>query len=304
MAITTNPLRTVALIAGPFLAGSPLSAALTSAGAADDATSLGAEEPVMTHAAISEQAPRPALAVVQGRYFRVSMPDGWRFVETTNGFEAHSPDGVTGASSAFLVNAPGRSNPRAFLEFVLGMLNYPDARIVAWETVPAEPAFMTFVWERAYGEIAFTYRGTPVRAGMIVGVTNGYGSYAGSVTAAQAPVGRWQDDRAYLMRVAQSAIITNPREVAGLDHVQLPKNIPHDYVFGSYNKSFEARGLSQDRISQARREGMMGYELMESATTGRRYEMPLETYDGTIGGYRDPNRPNEILVRPPELRRR
>ena len=114
---------------------------------------------------------------------------------------------------------------------------------------------------------------------------------------------RWHDDRAYLMRVAQSAVITNAREVAGQDTVMLPKNIPHDYVYGSYNKAFEARGLSQDRISQARREATMGYELMESASTGRRYEMPLETYDGTIGGYRNPNRPNEILVRPKEFRR-
>jgi hypothetical protein len=264
-----------------------------------------APAPSRTEAAMTQTpTARPALAVVQGHYFRVSMPEGWRFVETTNGFEANAPDGVTSASSAFVINTPGRSNPRAFLEFVLGMLNYPDARIVSWEALPPEPAFLTFNWERGYAEITFTYNGTPVRAGAIVGVTNGFGAYAGSVTAAQAPVAKWNDERAYLMRVAQSAVITNARQIAGLDTVQLPKNIPHDYVFGSYNKSFEARGLSQDRISQARREGMMGYELMESATTGKRYEMPLESYDGTIGGYRNPARPNEILVRPKEFQRR
>lgn len=247
--------------------------------------------------------PRPVLTIKQGHYFRVSIPEGWQFTETTNGFDTASPDGVTGASSAFVINAPGRSNPRAFLEWVLKMLNHGDARIVSWEQLPPEPAFLNFQWERAYAEITFTYRGRPVRAGAIVGVTNGYGSYAGSISSAQAPVARWEQDRAYLMRVAQSAVITNPRQVAGLDTVQLPKNIPHDYVYGSYNKAFEARGLSQDRISQARREGMMGYELMESASTGRRYEMPLETYDGTVGGYRNPNKPTEILVRPKEFRR-
>ncbi|MDQ2977396.1 MAG: hypothetical protein M3R69_18540 [Acidobacteriota bacterium] len=53
--------------------------------------------------------------------------------------------------------------------------------------------------------------------------------------------------------------------------------------------------LSQDRIAKAQREGMMGYERMVSPTTGRYYNMPLETYDGTVGGYRNPNHPEEIL---------
>jgi hypothetical protein len=46
----------------------------------------------------------------------------------------------------------------------------------------------------------------------------------------------------------------------------------------------------------------MGYEEMQSPATGERYEMPLEAYDATVGGYRNPERPREILVRPPELR--
>jgi hypothetical protein len=150
--------------------------------------------------------------------------------------------------------------------------------------------------------MTFTYRGTPVRAGAIVGVANGYGQYAGTVMAAQTPVAQWTENRAYLLRVAQSAVITNPRQVAGLDMVQLPKNIPHDYVYGDFNKAYHARGVPMARISQAQREGMMGYELMESPETGRRYEMPLELYDPKIGGYRNPDRPNELLVRPKELR--
>ena len=95
---------------------------------------------------------------------------------------------------------------------------------------------------------------------------------------------------------------TNAVVWAAEDFVSLVKEIVELDKDEQY-KAFEARGLSQDRISQARREATMGYELMESASTGRRYEMPLETYDGTIGGYRNPNRPSEILVRPKEFRR-
>jgi len=64
-------------------------------------------------------------------------------------------------------------------------------------------------------------------------------------------------------------------------------------------ESWERKNLSQDRISRAQRKGMMGYEPMVSPTTGRNYNMPLESYDGTVGGYRNPDHPDEIL-RPAE----
>jgi len=37
---------------------------------------------------------------------------------------------------------------------------------------------------------------------------------------------------------------------------------------------------------------------MKDPTTGRMWNMPLEGYDGAVGGYRNPNRPNEILSKP------
>ena len=40
---------------------------------------------------------------------------------------------------------------------------------------------------------------------------------------------------------------------------------------------------------------MMGYERLVSPETGKYYNMPLETYDGTVGGYRNPDHPDEIL---------
>ncbi len=38
---------------------------------------------------------------------------------------------------------------------------------------------------------------------------------------------------------------------------------------------------------------------LEDPTTGQRYEMPLEAYDGTAGGYRNPKRPTELLRKLP-----
>jgi hypothetical protein len=61
---------------------------------------------------------------------------------------------------------------------------------------------------------------------------------------------------------------------------------------------WKEKGLSEDRIFQGQREGMMGYEEMESRETGRTYQMPLETYDATRGGYRNPDNPEELLEKP------
>jgi hypothetical protein len=60
-------------------------------------------------------------------------------------------------------------------------------------------------------------------------------------------------------------------------------------------ESWREKRLSEDRIAKAQREGMMGYERMVSPSTGRYYNMPLETYDGTVAGYRNPDHPEEIL---------
>ena len=43
----------------------------------------------------------------------------------------------------------------------------------------------------------------------------------------------------------------------------------------------------------------MGYTRLEDPQTGRRYNVPLETYDGTVGGWRNPIRPNELLRKLP-----
>ncbi len=37
------------------------------------------------------------------------------------------------------------------------------------------------------------------------------------------------------------------------------------------------------------------YTVNGKAVTGQIYEMPLETYDGALGGYRNPVRTGEIL---------
>lgn len=247
-------------------------------------------------------APRPPLEVRQGQYYRLLAPPGWRLTENLNAIEITSPDGLTGSSFSLALGMFGTATPRTHLQMVYNSLGLPDARIVSWQDLPKRPAFMNFEWQVGHAELAMTYRGTPSRGAATVGVIQGAGQYVAVILAGQAPAPQWLDVRGYLLRMAHSVTVTDPFSIARAPSMALPRNIPHDYIYGDYNASWLERQISQDRISQARREGTMGFELYESPTTGQQYEMPLELYDPTRGGYRDPRDPSQLLVRPPNLR--
>jgi hypothetical protein len=63
-------------------------------------------------------------------------------------------------------------------------------------------------------------------------------------------------------------------------------------------ESWRQKGISEDRITQAWREGMMGYERTMDPITGKMHNMPIEAYNGAKGGYLNPEGPRELLVKP------
>ncbi len=240
---------------------------------------------------------RPVLETRQGRYFRFSVPKGWTVNETTNGVDLTAPDGKTGVSCFLLMGAFGNATPRDFLAQRLQALGLPDARIGAVRPLPDVPLAPGLpVWKVIEADVTLTYQGVPSRATVTCGVIQGAGQYCATVSAYQAPAASWEKVRTWLPAVSRSVVITNPKEVAGLDRVQLPRNNPLDD--SAIKSVWKEKGVSGDRMSQASREGTMGYERMESPTTGRKYELPLEHYDATVGGYRNPDRREEILVKP------
>jgi len=252
----------------------------------------------MAEAALAAPAPvaleRPALESRQGRYFRWMMPRGWTVKETSNGVDLFSPDGTTLVSSALVHGSMGRPSPRQFLAMVMQQVN-PTAQVVGSKSLPSQRGIWG-PWVAEDFELQAQQQGTPVRLGATVGVSEGYGRYSATMTLYQAPASRWAHDKLWLPAVAQSITATNLRQLAGQDGVVLPRNNPLDN--SGLIESWRQKGLSEDRISQGRREGTMGYERLEDAT-GRRYEMPIEAYDSKVGGYRDPNRPIELLRKLP-----
>ena len=142
--------------------------------------------------------------------------------------------------------------------------------------------------------MAYHYQGVPVRSTWTCGIVNLYGyAYNAFMFGYQAPEAQFDQARLWLWRMARGIAVTNPRQVAGNDQIIPPRNQPLDN--SGLIESWRQKGLSEARISQGRREATMGYEHMKDPVTGKIWDMPLETYDGTAGGYRNPQRPDEIL---------
>jgi hypothetical protein len=238
---------------------------------------------------------RPALKTQQGQYFRWAAPQGWSVKETSSGVDLFAPDGKTFVSSALLHGSFGRMTPRDFLVMTMRQVN-PSAQIERSSPLPSQPGIWG-PWQLEDFLLTAVHKGTPVRMRATVGLSAGYGRFSATMSLYQAPTKNWDHDKLWLPAVAQSIVVTNARQVAGQDSVRLPRNNPLDN--SGLIESWRQKRLSEDRISQGQREGTMGYTRLEDPNTGLRYEMPLEAYDGRVGGYRNPRSPTELLRKLP-----
>ncbi|OHE82926.1 MAG: hypothetical protein A3G75_03290 [Verrucomicrobia bacterium RIFCSPLOWO2_12_FULL_64_8] len=237
---------------------------------------------------------RPPLVVRYGRYFRWSAPEGWKENETINGVTLGAPDRVTSVSSALLLRATGGITPADFtLRMVSMMPGTTEVRTLSVKNLPDQLSGRGTPWKVQEIEMTYHANGTPLRATWTTGIVPYFGAFDAFMLGYQAPVASFDEAKLWLAPIARSIIITNPRQVAGNDTLVAPRNNPLDN--SSLIESWRQKGLSEARISQARREATMGYERAKDPETGRIYEMPLETWDGTAGGYRNPQRPTEIL---------
>jgi hypothetical protein len=238
---------------------------------------------------------RPPLDVQRGEFFTWAMPAEWRANETGNGVDMTSPDGRLAASSVLLTGNPGQTTPWDFLTNVMGKLGATDInQLSAHNLPPVASGYPGINWEIQEFEWTFTdAKGVAQHADSSCGILNAYGGYSVVLQSYSAPEGAYDQAKTWLPLLPQSVAAIDPGKVAYQNQLIPVRNHPLDN--SGLMESWEQKNLSQDRISKAQREGMMGYERMVSPTTGRYYNMPLETYDGTVGGYRNPDHPNEIL---------
>jgi hypothetical protein len=244
---------------------------------------------------------RPPLQGHQGRYFRWSAPGGWRVSETTNGVTLTAPDGKTKAMYALLLRSQGTVDPQHFVVAMLSRIpGVSNIRAMSSKRLPDQPSGIRgTAWKVIETELSFTDGGVPINGTFICGVNVYYGMYDSTIVGYQAPAQIWPKASLFLPVIARSIIITNFQQLAGNDQLIPVRNNPLDN--SALIESWKQKGVSETRISQARREGMMGYERMKDPTTGRIHEMPLEAYDATKGGYHSPDFPKDrdrLLVKP------
>jgi len=238
---------------------------------------------------------RPPLAVQRGQFFTWAMPANWRGSETGNGVDMISPDGKLAASAVLLTGNPGQTTPWDFLTNLMGKLGANDINQVSAHDLPPAPSGYPGVnWEIQEFELTFNdAKGVSQHADSTCGILNAYGGYSVILQSFSSPENEFDQAKTWLPLLPQSVAAIDPGKIAYQDQLIPVRNHPLDN--SGLMESWEQKNLSQDRISKAQREGMMGYERMVSPTTGQYYNMPLERYDGTVGGYRNPDHPDEIL---------
>ncbi len=200
------------------------------------------------------------------------------------------------ASSVLLTGNPGQTTPWDFLTLLMGKLGATDInQLDAHDLPPVASGYPGINWEIQEFELTFTdAKGVAQHADTTCGILNAYGSYSVVLQSISAPENVFDQAKTWLPLLPQSVAAIDPGKIAYQNQLIPVRNHPLDN--SGLMESWEQKNLSQDRISKAQREGMMGYERMVSPTTGRYYNMPLERYDGTVGGYRNPDHPNEILT--------
>lgn len=237
---------------------------------------------------------RPVLVAHQGQYFTWATPAGWQSNENANGVDMKSEDGKMTANSVLLVGNRGQTEPWNFLSRMLPMVGVKNLKQVSAVALPSLPSgYPGIKWQIKSFETMYTDASGVAKLGeFTVGICNAYGGYSAIIQSFATDIGAYTQAKTWLPVVAGSVKAVDPGKIAGQQFVLPARNHPLDN--SGLIESWKQKSLSEARISQAQREGMMGYERMRS-DSGKLYNMPLETYDGTVSGYHNPDQPSEIL---------
>ena len=244
---------------------------------------------------------RPALGVFRGEHFTYTMPIDWKVTaENESGIEMKAPDDKMGVSVTLLLGAPGSTTPWDFVYNSLAVVGCTNIYGISRTDWPSRPSVYPGLYFQIQ-EFDLTYndpRGIARHADFVAAICNGYAGVGGYAALLQgfATVPEVFDEAKTWLPIVSSFVNGNDPNSLAYQHQLIPvQNHPLDNT--GLMESWREKRISEDRIAKAQQEGMLGYERMVSPTTGRYYNMPLETYDGAYGGYHNPDHPEEILNR-------
>jgi len=248
---------------------------------------------------VARKKPAYTLVSYAGIVFGAKVPRGWQITDNESGIDIMNPsDKQMGASGAVAVGWFGTATPDSFIDFMIkaiGGHNVKYLNVSVKETV--KDPYTGLRWVMRTKTFLFTNKeGKRIKAKASAGVLNGYGQFSGMIVAFQSTTGKWSKWAPTLERVAQSITIINPSKAGGIDKVRLPTAADLANDSSPLMEAWEYRNQVQEKTSHEFSDAIMGQESgLYSPSTGRSYILPLTAYDPTIGGYRNPDKPSEIL---------
>lgn len=230
-----------------------------------------------------------------GRAFAWDCPQGWTAQETSTGVVLDAPDGVTAVQADFLQGMDFLS-PEQHLNQWVAMLGVPDARVISAESLPPtqHPILPGVMFNRTRRVYETTLNGRRVRTQFICGTGSGSGGvdYSAFVYAFKGSAEDFDRNQQWLPAVAESLQIIDG-QAARSGYITIgPINRPMD---NTVVDDWNARHAADGRLSDNQQDATMGNQRVQDAN-GRQYIVPLNAYDPSVQGWRNPNNPGEILT--------
>lgn len=211
-----------------------------------------------------------------GSYFSYVLPPGWKVAgETQNGIDISAPQDAGSVDFGYLVGGVGTTSAEQVRDFVMGATGITGLEYSTSQDLGEVTDQLGTQWQLQATEFEGLFQGSDVHGVITVAAGNtGYGSYSTMSSIRIAKKSDW-DGLAAALALVQDSIKISSTSNPGAG-VSLPANQPlDDPLTGSY----EYRNQVEDRLSQDWQEAIMGYENVESPTTGDQYQAPLNSYD-------------------------
>lgn len=243
------------------------------------------------------------LVAYKGSVWAAKIPEGWTVDETESGIDIYDPNDETrtGVSSIAAIGWFGESSPDKFISWVLTQTKASSVNYISEssEETISEP-LSGLPWTMKTKIFTFTdTQSRNIKAKACAGVLNGYGQYIALMSAFQTSPDKWGDWALVLERVAQSIVIIDSSKVGGIDKVRLPTAADLANDTSPLMEAWEYRNQVGEKASHEWSDAILGQESdLTSSSTGQTYTLPLTSYDPTVGGYRNPDKPTEILHDP------
>lgn len=241
-----------------------------------------------------------------GSYFSASYPEGWKVTgETQNGIDIAAPNDEGSVNFAYVTGVPGVSTPEEFRDWTFQQFGVENVQITATQSLGDITDQTGTSWSTKASEFNADYKGDAIHGVITTAIGSGYGSFTGVVSVRAAKESSWDELAGALAATQESVkIIAAPSgsgSGASSSGPSLPANQPNENPLIS---SGEYRDQVNDKVSQDWQEATMGFDNVESPTTGDQYQAPLNSYDPTgndgPGYYRSlPDGSSEKLVETP-----